>query len=78
MLEAGFAYARDLLRAAKRVLQDEKLPNVSFHLAVLALEEIGKGALLGARGISAWWGLSLLSHSMKSSNSEEGGSHYRK
>jgi AbiV family abortive infection protein len=46
-IEACFANARDTLRAAKRVLEDENLPNISFHLTVLALEEIGKAALLG-------------------------------
>ena len=51
-VEACFANARDLLRAAKRVLDDEKLPNVAFHLAILALEEIGKAALLGTRAIA--------------------------
>jgi AbiV family abortive infection protein len=48
-LQACFANARNLLRAAKRVLDDEKLPNVAFHLAILALEEVGKAAMLGAR-----------------------------
>jgi AbiV family abortive infection protein len=51
-IQACFANARDLLRAAKRVLDDEELPNVAFHLAILALEEVGKAALLGARGIA--------------------------
>ena len=51
-IQACFGNARDLLRAAKRVLYDEKLPNVAFHLTILALEEIGKAALLGARGIA--------------------------
>ena len=51
-IQACFANARDLLRAAKRVLDDEKLPNIAFHLTLLALEEVGKAALLGARGIA--------------------------
>ena len=51
-IQACFGNARDLLRAAKRVLDDEKLPNVAFHLIILALEEIGKAALLGARGVA--------------------------
>jgi AbiV family abortive infection protein len=50
-VEACLAHAHDLLRAAKRVLQDEQLPKIAFHLTVLALEETGKGALLGARAI---------------------------
>ena len=51
-IQACFVNARDLLRAAKRVLDGEKLPNVAFHLAILALEEVGKAALLGTRGIA--------------------------
>src|SRR5262249_31865734 len=51
-IQACFENARDLLRAAKRVLDDEKLPNIAFHLAILALEEVGKAALLGARGVA--------------------------
>jgi AbiV family abortive infection protein len=51
-IQACFGNARDLLRAAKRVLDDEKLPNVAFHLTILALEEVGKAALLGARAIA--------------------------
>src|SRR5712675_513494 len=50
-IEACFSHARDLLRAAKRVLDDEKLPNIAFHLATLALEEIGKASLLGSRDV---------------------------
>jgi AbiV family abortive infection protein len=51
-IEACFSNARDLLRAADRVLDDAKLPNIAFHLTILALEEAGKAALLGARGIA--------------------------
>jgi len=51
-IEACFSNARDLLRAAMRVLSDESLPNIAFHLTILALEEIGKAALLGARRIA--------------------------
>ena len=51
-VQACFSNARDLLRAAMRVLNDEKLPNVAFHLTILALEEIGKAILLGTRGIA--------------------------
>src|SRR5262249_2816957 len=50
-VEACLGHARDLLRAAKRVLQDEQLPNIAFHLTVMALEEIGKGGLLRTREI---------------------------
>jgi AbiV family abortive infection protein len=41
-LEACLSHADDLLRSAKNVLETDKLPNVSYHLAALALEEIGK------------------------------------
>jgi AbiV family abortive infection protein len=41
-----------LLRAARRILDDEKLPNIAFHLTILALEEVGKAALLGARAVA--------------------------
>jgi AbiV family abortive infection protein len=51
-VQACFTNARDLLRAAKRVLDDEKLPSVAFHLTILALEEVGKAALLGTRAIA--------------------------
>lgn len=51
-IQACFDNARDLLRAAKRVLADEQLPNIAFHLAILALEEIGKATLTGTRGIA--------------------------
>ena len=40
--EACLSHADDLLRSAKTILETDKLPNVSYHLAALALEEIGK------------------------------------
>ncbi|WP_316185799.1 MULTISPECIES: AbiV family abortive infection protein [unclassified Bradyrhizobium] len=51
-IEACFSNARDFLRAAIRVLNDERLPNIAFHLALLALEEVGKAVLVGTRGIA--------------------------
>lgn len=44
--KACLSHAEDLIRAAKRIIADEKLPNISYHLAVLALEEIGKSTLI--------------------------------
>ena len=44
--KACLSHAEDLIRAAKRILGDEKLPNISYHLSVLALEEIGKSTLI--------------------------------
>ena len=38
--------AEDLIRSAKRVLISEDLPNISFFLSILALEEIGKAEIL--------------------------------
>jgi AbiV family abortive infection protein len=43
---ACLSHAEDLVRAAKRILTDERLPNISYHLAALALEEIGKSILI--------------------------------
>jgi hypothetical protein len=44
-IQACFANARNLLRAARCVLDDEKLSNIAFHLTLLALEEVGKATL---------------------------------
>jgi len=45
--------ARDLIESAERVLSgDRPIPNISFHLVLLALEEIGKAELLTAREVS--------------------------
>ena len=38
-------HARDLFRGAQK-LREEQLPNLAFHLATLALEEIGKSELV--------------------------------
>jgi AbiV family abortive infection protein len=51
-IQACLANARDSLLAARRVLEGQRLPKICFHLAALALEEIGKAALLGARHIT--------------------------
>lgn len=45
-------HAGDLLAAAERVLGgDNSFSNVAYHLAVLALEEIGKAGMLGCRAV---------------------------
>lgn len=49
IIAACLANAHDLIRVAKRALDDERLPNVAYHLSVLALEEIGKSCLVGMR-----------------------------
>lgn len=46
-IDACVSNADDLLRSAKRVLEGERLPNIAYHLATLALEEIGKAELIG-------------------------------
>lgn len=38
--------SKELLCAAERIFKDEELYNISFHLSVLALEEIGKAELI--------------------------------
>lgn len=44
-------HARDLIAGAERVLaNDNAYPNIAYHLAILAMEEIGKAGMLCARG----------------------------
>lgn len=45
------SHAGDLLRAAKRVLNDEGLPHLAYHFATLALEEVGKAGFLQVRAL---------------------------
>ena len=45
-IDACLSHASDLVRAAKGVLNEERLPNIAYHLAALALEEIGKADLI--------------------------------
>ena len=46
-------HARDLIDAAERALSgDRPIPNIAFHLVLLAIEEIGKAELLTAREVS--------------------------
>jgi AbiV family abortive infection protein len=43
-------HARDLIAAAERVLADDNAyPNIAYHLAILAMEEIGKAGMLASR-----------------------------
>lgn len=45
-------HARDLIASAERVLaKDNAYPNIAYHLATLAMEEIGKAGMLCARGV---------------------------
>ena len=41
--------AEKLVSAAERLLDDKPFSNIAYYLAVLALEEVGKGCLIGAR-----------------------------
>lgn len=46
-------HARDLVASARRVLaNDSAYPNIAYHLAILAMEEIGKAGMLCARGVT--------------------------
>jgi AbiV family abortive infection protein len=45
-------HADDLIASADRVLaNDNGFPNIAYHLAILAMEEIGKAGLLSVRGV---------------------------
>jgi AbiV family abortive infection protein len=45
-------HAGDLIASAERLLPDEGgYPNIAYHLAILAMEEIGKAGMLGARAV---------------------------
>ena len=42
-------HASDLIASAQRVLDGNGFPNIAYHLAILALEEIGKGGMIASR-----------------------------
>jgi AbiV family abortive infection protein len=45
-------HAGDLIASAERVLgNDNVYANIAYHLAILAMEEIGKAGLLGCRAV---------------------------
>lgn len=45
-------HAGDLIAAAERVLADDNAyPNIAYHLAILAMEEIGKAGMLASRAV---------------------------
>jgi AbiV family abortive infection protein len=70
-MAACYTHATDLINAAARLLKDPATPNLSYHLALLALEEIGKARLIGGRAAvgsardSAWMDKWLSNHSRK-------------
>ncbi len=45
-------HAGNLIAAAERVLADDNAyPNIAYHLAILAMEEIGKAGMLASRAV---------------------------
>jgi AbiV family abortive infection protein len=70
ILEACKTHARDLYQGAN-TLRDKALPNLAYHLATLALEEIGKAQLVGMRSMakrddpSVWYNKQLDDHVKK-------------
>ena len=51
-IDACFVNAEELLRAASLLLEQGGAPRLAYHLALLALEEIGKSRILGMRVVS--------------------------
>jgi AbiV family abortive infection protein len=70
LIEACRNHAQDLYRAAV-LLKEQGQPNVAYHLATLALEELGKAQLIGMRSMSkrddadAWYDKQLEDHVKK-------------
>lgn len=64
-------HASDLISAAERLLNEPAKPNLSYHFALLALEEIGKSGLIigqaamGSIRDSDWIDRAVSSHSRK-------------
>jgi AbiV family abortive infection protein len=49
-----FQHAGDLIKAAERTLNEApSLPNIAFHLTLLAIEEMGKAGLISSREVAA-------------------------
>jgi AbiV family abortive infection protein len=68
-MEACRSHAQDLFNGAK-LLRDNSLPNLSYHLATLALEELGKGQLIGMKSFAkdeadSWYGKQFDDHIKK-------------
>jgi AbiV family abortive infection protein len=52
--QACFEHAGDLIKAAERMLSEApSLPNIAFHLTLLAIEEMGKAGLISSREVAA-------------------------
>lgn len=44
-------HASDLVASAERVFEDNRFANIAYHLAILALEEIGKAGMIASRAV---------------------------
>jgi AbiV family abortive infection protein len=67
-----FDHARDLIASAEQLLPESGgYPNIAYHLAILALEEVGKAGMLAARAVAkdgldtAWMDKRLDNHVWK-------------
>lgn len=68
-MEACRSHAQDLFEGAK-LLRERSLPNLSYHLATLVLEELGKGQLIGMKSFAkddadSWYGKQFDDHIKK-------------
>ena len=70
-MAACHVHATDLLNAAAKLVEEPSTPNLAYHLALLALEEIGKARLIAGRAAvgsardSAWMDKWLSNHGRK-------------
>jgi AbiV family abortive infection protein len=68
-MEACRSHAQDLFDGAK-LLREKCLPNLAYHLATLALEELGKAQLIGMKSFAkddadSWYGKQFDDHIKK-------------
>jgi AbiV family abortive infection protein len=68
-MEACRSHAQDLFDAAK-LLREKSFPNLAYHLATLALEELGKAQLIGMKSFAkddadSWYGKQFDDHIKK-------------
>ena len=68
-IEACRSHAQDLFDGAK-LLREKSLPNLAYHLATLALEELGKAQLIGMKSFAedeadSWYGKQFDDHIKK-------------
>lgn len=60
IVNACLSHAQDLIIAAKRIQDKGGLPNIAFHLAVIAMEEIGKAGLVAINHMAKTHGASTV------------------